>query len=212
MIITTGKVFFKPDIKTDEEVAAPHLLDLELSLSGTTVPPSYRDHDPAETANNGFQRDLNRYIEVMSYEWPTAINYFPAVRLEGVGGVIEFDPEKQLEKLVGKPVDKKLDPGIIDSPAALDEAATKNAIISFVEFLPVTHNIPAVVRFIGHHNDYRIAAHVVQSADDSPPEAVRADVLHRLQLWQAALQFLDHLPGMIGAAVVHIDDFVRNSM
>ncbi len=148
----------------------------------------------------------------MRYKWPTADNDFPAVCLEGVGGVVELDPEKHLEKLVGKPVDEKLDPGVIDGSTALDEAATKDAIVSFVEFPPVTYNIPAVVRLIGHHDDYRIAAHVVQAADDGPPEAVRAGVLHRLQHWQAAFQFLEHLPGMIGATVVHNDDFVRNSM
>ncbi len=64
MKITTGKVFFKSNTEADEQVATPHLLDLDLCLSGTPVALGYWDHGPAVTANNGFQWNLNRYIEV----------------------------------------------------------------------------------------------------------------------------------------------------
>src|SRR5690348_10213127 len=103
-------------------------------------------------------------------ERTTALDGFPAVGLKSVGGIVEVNAENEFEEEVGHAVDHEFYPRIINNTAAFDEAAAENAIVALVQFLPIAHNVPAVVRFIGHHNDDGIARHMVQPANDGAPE------------------------------------------
>jgi hypothetical protein len=67
-----------------------------------------------------------------SYERPTAAYYLTAVGLEGIRGVIEFDAEEELKKLICQSIDDKFDYGIVDNPATLDKAASEDTIITLV--------------------------------------------------------------------------------
>ena len=63
---------------------------------------------------------------------------------------------------------------VINHPAAFHEAAAEHAIPAPVQLLPVTHDIPAIIRFVRHHDHRRVALHAVEAADDGAAEAVQA--------------------------------------
>lgn len=104
-IIAAGKILFQPDVHTYEQISAPHLLDLELCHPRPAVAPGNGNDCPTVASNDGLERNLDRKVEVRGDERPAAVDNFPAIGLEGVGGVVELDPEEHLEELVGKPVD-----------------------------------------------------------------------------------------------------------
>ncbi len=67
-------------------------------------------------------------------ERPATFYHLTAIGLEGIGGVVEPDTEEYLKELVRKTVDEKLDNGIVDGPASLDEAAAEYAVIAFLRW------------------------------------------------------------------------------
>ena len=53
-VIAAAKVFFEPDVKADEKVAAAHFLDFELGCAGAAIAPGDWNHSPGITAHNCF--------------------------------------------------------------------------------------------------------------------------------------------------------------
>src|SRR5262249_17010851 len=86
--------------------------------------------------------------------------------------------------------------------------AAENAIPSLVKSVPIPDNVPAIVRFVGHHHDGGIAFYAVEAVSDRAAETVQTFIFDRHQLWQASLQLGQQFPRVILAAVVHDNDFV----
>lgn len=63
-IISSGKIFFQPDVKANKEIPAAHFLDLELGDAGATIAPGDRDGSKTETADYSFQRELDRDVKM----------------------------------------------------------------------------------------------------------------------------------------------------
>ena len=136
-----------------------------------------------------------------------------AVGLEGVGGVVEPDAEQEPEEEIGQPVDDQLDPGIINDPAALDEAAAEDAVPALVQLLPVADHVAAVVRFVGHHDHRRHRPCMLSSPQMmARPKPCRPVFWTGRSSGRRCLQVLQQLPGPVRAAVVHHDDLVGDAL
>ena len=64
LVVAFAEIFFQPDVKTDEQVPAPHLFDLKFGDAGPAVSPADGDHGPGITANYGLQREFDGKIEM----------------------------------------------------------------------------------------------------------------------------------------------------
>src|SRR5664279_4826063 len=90
-VVAPAKVLLEPHVKADEQIAAAHLLDLELGLTGLAIVPGDRQDGPTETAHNSLQGQFHCQVEVRGDQRPASLNNFPAIGFEGVGGVVEPD-------------------------------------------------------------------------------------------------------------------------
>lgn len=93
----------------------------------------------------------------------------------------------------------------------LEEAAAEDAVVAFIEGLPVANDIAAVVGFVGHHDDHGITSHGVEALGDRTPEAVRTGILDRAEGGDFCDFALEDLPSGVSGTVVHHDDFVGNA-
>jgi hypothetical protein len=116
--------------------------------------------------------------------------------------------KQQLEKLVGHPVQKQLDPGIIDNTAALCETCSENAIVTLLKDLPVAFYIAAIIGLVSHHNDDGISLHGIQSTDDRTAKAVWPGATDRNKRGDSFLQRAQNLPGRIRASVIDGENLV----
>lgn len=211
-VIAARKIFFQPDIKADEQIAAAHFLDLEFRLASAAVAPSDGDHGEGKSSDDGFERQLDCDVEVGRENRAYAIDHSFAIGFEGVGRIVKAVVEEDPHKRVCQAVYKEFDRWIVDDPAALHEAAAEDAIIALVQLLPVAHHIAAIIRFVGHHDDERIALGGIQAAGDGPPKAVQIFILHRSQRGNLLANLLENGLGAVLAAVVHHHDFVRDAV
>src|SRR5262245_56396934 len=84
-VVAEAEVLLQPAVHHDEEVAAAHLLQLELGLARLAVAPGDRHDGPGVASHRGLQRDLDRQVEVRGEERAAAVDDLAPVRLEGVG-------------------------------------------------------------------------------------------------------------------------------
>jgi hypothetical protein len=161
-------------------------------------------------ANDGLERQLDREVEVRRNERLAPIDDRAPVRLEGVGCVVEIEPEHHRDEGIGRAIEKPFRQRIINRAAAADEATAEHAVPALVEFLPVPNRVATIVRPVGHENDHRVAPHGIQSANDCAAKSVSAAVLQGPQFGQPPLQVEQDRPGAIGAAVIHDEDLVRD--
>ncbi len=110
--------------------------------------------------------------------WADAVDDFFAVGFEGIGRVVQAVAEKQAHEGVGQTVHEELDRRVVDGAAALHEAAAEDAVVAFVELLPIPDDIAAVVALVGHKDDRCVAVHGVEAEGDGAAEAVGAGILH----------------------------------
>ena len=211
-IIAARKIFFQPDIKADEQIAAAHFLDLEFRLTGAAVAPGDGDDGEGKSSDNGFERKLDCDVEVRREDRAYAIDDGFAIGLEGIRRIVEAVVEEDSHERICQAVYKEFDRWIVDNPAALHEAASEDAIIALVELLPVTHHIAAIIRLVGHHDDKRIALGGIQATGDRPPKAVQVFVLHRSQRGNPLAHLLKNRPSSVFAAIIHHHDFMRHTM
>ena len=78
--------------------------------------------------------------------------------------------EEELQELVGDSVQKEFEPWVIYNSSARHETGPENAVISFVEYVPVPNHVANIVRFVSHHDNHGIALCVVQAPDDRSPK------------------------------------------
>jgi len=166
LIISATEVLLQPDIKTDEEIAAAHFFDLKLGSSAAAIAPGNRNTCPGIAANHRFKGDFHRQIKMRCDQRSAAIDGGPPIRLEGVREIIVFNSKQALEELVGKTIQEQLNPRVVDHSSTFHEAAAEDAIITFVQELPIAHHVPAIVRLIGHHDYRRVAFHLIEAADN----------------------------------------------
>src|SRR5437762_2921258 len=143
-------------------------------------------------------------------KWTAAVQHNLAIGFEGIGGVIKRNAEQDADKEVCQSIQPQLQPRIIDHTSAFDEAAAEDTVIAFIQFLPVTNHVAAIVRLVGHHHDGSVPDHMIESAGNGTPESVRCGILHRSQTRNAALERFEHRPGFIRAAIVHYNDLMRH--
>src|SRR5438552_12074774 len=93
LVVAAAEIFFQPNIKADEQVAAAHFLYFEFWSAGAAVAPGNRNDRPGVAAHNRFERQFDGEIKVRSDQGTAAFNDRAAVRLKRIGGVIEFDVE-----------------------------------------------------------------------------------------------------------------------
>ena len=211
-IIPAREILLQPDIEADEQIAAAHFLDLEFRLTGAAVAPGDGDDGEGKSSDNGFERKLDRDVEVRREDRAYAIDHSFAVGFEGIGRVVEAVIEEGPHKRICQAVYKEFDRWIVDDPAALHEAAAEDTIIALVQLVPVAHHIAAIIGFVGHHDDKRIALGGIQAAGDGPPEAVQLFILDRSQRGNPLANLLENGPSAVLAAIVHHHDFVRHAV
>ena len=171
-VVTTTEKFLQPDVQTDEKISAAHLVDFELGFAGFAVTPSHGDHCPGVTADDRFEWNFYRQIEMGRNQRPAPIDGGFPISFERVGCVVELNVEDQLQKPICKPVYPELQPGIIDDATTFQESAAKYTVPPFVEFLPISNDIAAVVGLIRHHNDSGVSRHAIQSMNNRPAKTV----------------------------------------
>ena len=140
-----------------------------------------------------------------------AVDDRAAVGFEGVGGVVEAVAKEDADEEVCGAVESELEGRIVDHAAVLEEAAAEDAVVAFIEGLPVANDIAAVVGFVGHHNDHGITGHGVEALGDRTPETVRTGILDRAEGGDFGGFDLEDLPSGVGGTVVHHNDFVGNA-
>ena len=103
-VIPLAEVLFEPDVEANEKIAAAHLFDSKLWSAGTPVAPRDGECGPTKAPHDCLERYLHRDVEMRRDERATAFDHFPAVSLEGVGSVVEFDAEKDFEEKIREPI------------------------------------------------------------------------------------------------------------
>ena len=141
-----------------------------------------------------------------------AVDAGAAVGFEGVGGVVEAVAKENAAEGICGAVQRELEGRIVDHSAVLEEAAAEDAVVAFVQCMPVAHDIATVVGLIGHHDDHGIARHGVEALGDRTPKAVRTEILNRSEGGDFCGFALEDLPCGVCGTVVHHDNFVWNSM
>ena len=141
-----------------------------------------------------------------------SIQRLAPISFEGVGEIVQRHVEQKPQKPVGHAIDEQLVSRIVDHPAAADEARSEHRIVSLAEHLPVAHHIAAVVGFVGHHDDHRVALAMIDPADNRAAETMLAGILYGADGGNARRQPLHHRPGGIRAAVIHRHDFVLHAV
>ena len=209
-VIALAEVLLQPDVEANEEVAAAHFFYFQLWRAGAPVAPGDGERGPAKAADDGLERYLHRDVEMRGDERPAALDHFPAIGLKGVRRVVEFDAEKNFEEKVGQSIQEQFDLWIIDHASAFDEPAAKNAVVALVQPIPVTNDVARIVGFVRHHDDNRVATHLIEPPGDRAPKSVRPGILGRGQVGNPCAHALENFPGAIRAPVVHHDDLVRD--
>ena len=68
------------------------------------------------------------------------------------------------------------------TPPPFTAAAAEHAVPPVVQFLPIAHDVAAVIRFIGHHDDHCITAKVIETVHNRATETVEPLVPQWTQL------------------------------
>src|SRR6266545_3913255 len=101
-VVASAKVLFKPNIKADEKIAATHLLDLQLRLTGAPISPRNWHTLPFIPADDSFKRYFDRQVEMGRNQRAASIYRRFAVGLERISDVIMLYSKQDLEKAVGE--------------------------------------------------------------------------------------------------------------
>src|SRR6266851_1487857 len=83
-VVAAAEIFLQPYIKADEQITAAHLLKLELGVAGAPVPPGDGNDRPTVSSHDGFERQLNREIEVRRDQRTAPVNHRAAVGFESI--------------------------------------------------------------------------------------------------------------------------------
>ena len=64
MIVPPAEIFFQPEVKNDKEVAASHLPNLQFGDTVAAIPPGDGDNRKGVAANDSFEGQFDRKVEV----------------------------------------------------------------------------------------------------------------------------------------------------
>src|SRR5207249_747931 len=131
--------------------------------------------------NYRFERKFNRSVEMRCDKRTAAIYHFRAISFKGIGGIIKVYPKQHLNEVIGQPIQNQLRFWIIDDAAAAHEATSEDTIVSFIELMPITHDVARIVRLISHHDNGGVAGHVIKATRHSTSESALSRVFHRLE-------------------------------
>src|SRR5690242_2796490 len=99
-------------------------------------------------------------------EWPATIERIAAIRFECIGEVIKRYVECNSQEHVGESVQHQFVEWVIDNTAAPNESRAENGVPAGIQQMPISNDVPAIVRLIRHHDNHRIAAHVIKTMRD----------------------------------------------
>src|SRR5579863_7481041 len=132
------------------------------------------------------------------------------VALEGVGYIVEPEPEQYPDKPVGHTVNGQLMHRVVQNLAALNESRAKCAIVSLLDLPVVPNQILGAVGAIRHHHGYSVASSLRQPGPHSQPEAMRTLVSYQSQTRIAPRRLQDTGRCLVRAAIIHHYDLKRN--
>ena len=101
MIVPAAEIFFQPEVENDKEVAAAHFPDLQFRDSVATIPPSNGDDRKGVTANDSFEGEFHREIEVGREKRAETIQTSFAVTLKGIGCIVQAVAKEHADVKVG---------------------------------------------------------------------------------------------------------------
>src|SRR5437899_10918419 len=136
---------------------------------------------------------------------------FP-IRFECIRNVVVLKSEEEFQELVRDSVQKEFESWVIHNSSARHETGPKNAVISFVEHIPIPNHVTNIVRSVRHHDNHGIALCSVQAPNDRSPKPVEPGVLGRRKIWETKLQLFQNIPGAVATPIIHDYDFVRHIM
>src|SRR6516162_7993663 len=87
-VVAPAEKLFQPDVQANKQIAAPHFLDFEFGLAGSSVAPGNWYGCPGVTANDRLKGNLHREIKMGSNQGTASIDHRFAVRFEGVGRIV----------------------------------------------------------------------------------------------------------------------------
>gem|GEM_PF-6111620 len=176
MVVAAAEVVLEEHVEHDEQVAAAHLLELELRLAGGAVAPGDRHDGVAVAADERLQRDLDREVEVVGQQRLDAVDDLAPVGLECVRRVVVAVAEDQADREVDDPVEQELEARVAVGAGAGHEARAERALVALLEQPPVRDEVARRVREVGHHDRDRVTAVLVEAAAHGQPEARAARV------------------------------------
>ena len=208
MIVTSAEIFLEPEVENDKEVAASHFPDLQFRNSVAAVSPSDGNNRKGVTADDSFEGEFYREVEVGREKRPEAIQASFAVSFECIGCIIQSVAKEHADESIGQSVNRPLNGRVVDRSTALHKPAAKETIVSLVELAPVAGHIPTVVRLIRHHNDRGVPFHFVQALNNCTSKTVWCRVLNRPKVGAGFGDLLEDGQGSVGAAIVDNDNFM----
>src|SRR5206468_3104284 len=99
---------------------------------------------------------------------------------------------------------------ILNDAAAFDEATAEDAFPALVEELPITHGICGRIGGVSHQDGAGISAHMVETTNHGAAKAVWTGILNGYERGDFALEFLQHHPSPVAAAIVDDNNFMRD--
>src|SRR5262249_51343717 len=87
-VVAPAEELFQPDVQANKPIAAPHFLGFHFGYTCSSGAPGNRDDGPGVTANDRFEGNLHREIEVRRYEGAAPIDHGFPVRFESVGRIV----------------------------------------------------------------------------------------------------------------------------
>ena len=101
MIVPAAEIFFQPEVEDDKEVATSHFSNLQFRDSVAAITPSNGDNRKGVAANDGFEGEFYREVEVGGEKRAEAIQAGFAVSLKGVSCVVQAVAKEHADVKVG---------------------------------------------------------------------------------------------------------------
>ena len=101
MVISPAEIFLEPEVENDKEVATSHFPDLQFRNSVAAIPPGDGNDSKRVAANDGFEREFYREVEVGREKRPEAIQASFAVSFECIGCIIQAVAKEHADVKVG---------------------------------------------------------------------------------------------------------------
>lgn len=199
-------MLLQPNIEHDEQVAASHLLDLQLGAPCFTIHPIDRDYSERVPSYDCFEWHLDSEVKVGGNEWLDPFYDMLSIELKGVSKIIKRHAEKDLDEQIGQPIQQQLMRRVVNYFAPLDEARPKNTLKAFLEFPVAAYQVVWAVGSVCHHHRNSVTVSRSQAAGDSSSEAVKL-ILDHSDFRDFSVQPSDDIKGLVLTTIIHNDNF-----